>query len=164
MKKVLIITYYWPPAGGPGVQRWLKFAKYLPEFGIKPVIYCPENPNYPIIDHSLLKEIPEDITIVKRPIKEPYQVAGWFSKKDTKTISSGVIPERSKQSLIQKLLLYVRGNFFIPDSRKSWVQPSVDFLSTYLKEQSINTVITTGPPHSMHLIGLHLKQKLGVNL
>ena len=163
MKKVLIITYYWPPAGGPGVQRWLKFAKYLPEFGIKPVIYCPENPNYPIIDHSLLKEIPEDITIVKRPIKEPYQVAGWFSKKDTKTISSGVIPERSKQSLIQKLLLYVRGNFFIPDSRKSWVQPSVDFLSTYLKEQSINTVITTCPPHSMHLIGLHLKQKLGVN-
>ncbi|MDP5082109.1 MAG: glycosyl transferase family 1, partial [Winogradskyella sp.] len=67
-KKVLIITYYWPPAGGPGVQRWLKFVKYLPDFGIEPIVYCPENPNYPIIDESLVSELPEKITILKQPI------------------------------------------------------------------------------------------------
>ncbi len=161
-KKVLIVTYYWPPAGGPGVQRWLKFVKYLPEFGIDPIIYCPENPNYPIIDESLVAEIPEGITILKRPIKEPYGIAGMFSKKATKTISSGVIPKEKKQSLVEKLMLYVRGNFFIPDARKNWIKPSVAYLGDYLKDHSIDTVITTGPPHSMHIIGLHLKNQLSV--
>ena len=127
-KKVLIITYYWPPAGGPGVQRWLKFVKYLPEFGIEPIVYCPENPNYPIIDESLVNEIPTTITILKQPISEPYALASIFSKGKSKTISSGVIPKAKKQSLIEKTMLYVRGNFFIPDARKNWIQPSVSFL------------------------------------
>ena len=74
--KVLIITYYWPPAGGPGVQRWLKFVKYLPEFGIEPIVYIPSNPSYPIIDETLLQEVSKDITILKQPIKEPYKFAG----------------------------------------------------------------------------------------
>ncbi|MBC2844931.1 glycosyltransferase [Winogradskyella flava] len=157
-KKVLIICYYWPPAGGPGVQRWLKFVKYLPEFNIEPIVYCPENPNYPIIDESLLNDIPKDITVLKQPIKEPYGLAGLFSKKSAKTISSGVIPKTKKQSLMEKLMLYVRGNFFIPDARKYWIKPSVKFLSEYIKEHQIDTVITTGPPHSLHLIGLQLKE------
>lgn len=161
-KKVLIICYYWPPAGGPGVQRWLKFVKYLPDFNVHPVVYCPENPNYPIQDQSLVDEIPEDCTIVKQPIKEPYKVATLFSKKSTKRFSSGVFPKSEKQSLIQKLLLYIRGNFFIPDARKAWVKPSVRFLSNYIKENNIETIITTGPPHSMHLIGMQLKKKLGL--
>ncbi|MDO1500509.1 glycosyltransferase [Winogradskyella maritima] len=160
--KVLIITYYWPPAGGPGVQRWLKFVKYLPQFGVQPIVYCPENPSYPITDRSLLDEIPENTIVVKRPIKEPYRLAKFLSKKDTSKISSGVIPEKKKQSFIQRLLLYVRGNYFIPDARVGWVKPSVSFLSNYIKENAIDTIITTGPPHSMHLIGLGLKQKLGV--
>ena len=67
MKHVLIITYYWPPAGGPGVQRWLKFVKYLPDFKIQPVLYIPENPNYPIIDETLLREVPENLTLVCAP-------------------------------------------------------------------------------------------------
>ncbi len=162
LKKVLIITYYWPPAGGPGVQRWLKFVKYLPEFGIEPIIYCPENPYYPIIDESLSKEISKTTTIIKRPIKEPYTFTRFFSKKSTKRLSSGVLPKQKKQSFIIKLLLYIRGNFFIPDARKYWVKPSVSFLGDYLTENNINTVITTGPPHSMHLIGLQLKEKLGI--
>ncbi|MBO3117549.1 glycosyl transferase family 1 [Winogradskyella sp. DF17] len=161
-KKVLIITYYWPPAGGPGVQRWLKFAKYLPEFGVEPIIYSPENPSYPILDESLLAEIPNNLEILKTPIKEPYNLAGLFSKKQTKTISSGVIPKREKQSLLQQLMLFVRGNFFIPDARKNWVKPSVGFLSDYIRKHQINTIITTGPPHSLHLIGLGLKEKLQV--
>lgn len=162
MKKTLIITYYWPPAGGPGVQRWLKFVKYLPEFGIEPVVYCPENPNYPIIDQSLVNEIPDNITILKQPINEPYGLASWFSKGSSKKISSGVIPKAKKQSLIEKAMLYVRGNYFIPDARKNWVQPSVSFLSDYIEKHKIKTIITTGPPHSLHLIGLQLKAKLGV--
>ena len=161
-KKVLIITYYWPPSGGPGVQRWLKFVKYLPSFGVQPIVYIPENPNYPIVDKSLLNDIPELAIIIKQPIQEPYKLAKWFSN-SAKTISSGVIPKEKKQSSVQKLLLYIRGNFFIPDARKAWVKPSVTFLSDYIQKEHIDTIITTGPPHSLHLIGLQLKQKLNVN-
>jgi len=161
-KKVLIIIYYWPPAGGPGVQRWLKFVKYLKDFKIEPIVYIPENPNYPLIDESLVNEIPKDITIIKQPIKEPYGVAGIFSKRSSQTISKGIIPERKKQNIIEKLLLYIRGNFYIPDARKNWVKPSVEYLLDYIKINKIETIITTGPPHSLHLIGLQLKQELGV--
>lgn len=161
-KKVLIITYYWPPAGGPGVQRWLKFVKYLPDYGIHPVVYMPENPSYPILDTGLMDEIPDGITILKQPIKEPYKLAELLSKKSSKTISSGVIPKAKKQSFIQRLMLYIRGNYFIPDARKAWVKPSVAFLSDYIQKEQIKTVITTGPPHSLHLIGLQLKAQLGI--
>ncbi|WGD34424.1 glycosyltransferase family 4 protein [Olleya sp. YS] len=159
-KKVLIITYYWPPAGGPGVQRWLKFVKYLPEFGVEPIVYCPSNANYPIIDQSLLNEVPS-VTIIKQPITEPYKLAQLFSKK-SKTISKGIIAQKEKQNLLERLMLYVRGNFFIPDARKKWVKPSVRYLSTYMSDFNIDTVITSGPPHSIHLIGLKLQEKLGV--
>jgi len=161
-KKALIITYYWPPAGGPGVQRWLKFVKYLRDFNVEPIVYIPENPNYPIIDESLLNEVPKDITILKQPIKEPYGFASLLSKKSSQNISKGIIPKRKKQSIIEKILLYIRGNFFIPDARKNWIKPSVNYLLDYIKDNKIETIITTGPPHSLHLIGLQLKQELKV--
>lgn len=162
-KKVLIIAYYWPPAGGPGVQRWLKFVKYLPEFNIEPIVFVPENPNYPLIDESLVAEIPKNITVLKQPIKEPYKLAGLFSKNKSETISKGIIPEKESQSFIEKLMLFIRGNFFIPDARKKWVNPSFVFIRNYLSKVKIESIITTGPPHSLHLIGLKLKQELGVN-
>ena len=161
-KKALIITYYWPPAGGPGVQRWLKFVKYLPEFNIDPVVFIPKNPNYPIIDESFASEVSKDITIINHPINEPYKWAGFFSNKSSKTISKGIISEEQEQSFIEKVMLYVRGNFFIPDARIGWVKPSVSFLLDYIKKEGIETIITTGPPHSVHLIGLQLKQKLDI--
>jgi hypothetical protein len=161
-KKALIIAYYWPPAGGPGVQRWLKFVKYLPDFDIEPIVYIPENPNYPIIDDSLIADVSSDLKILKQPISEPYKFAGLFSKQQSKTISKGIISEEKKQSLIEKFLLYIRGNFFIPDARIGWVKPSVKFLSEYIKNHHIDVIITTGPPHSLHLIGLSLKKQLGV--
>ena len=161
-KRVLIITYYWPPAGGPGVQRWLKFVKYLPDFDIEPIVFCPENPSYPITDKSLETEIPSDIKIIKHPIREPYRWAKLFSKKSTKSLSSGLIPDKKKQSMIQKLLLSIRGNFFIPDARIHWVKPSVSYLKSFIKDEKIDTLITTGPPHSVHLIGYHLKQNNAV--
>lgn len=158
-QKVLIITYYWPPAGGPGVQRWVKFAKYLPFFEIEPIIYTPENPTYPIVDSGMEKEIPRNLTILKQPIWEPYHVAQLFSKKN-KDHNAGFYEEKSKQSWKTKVSLFIRGNFFIPDARKFWIKPSVRFLKKHLQEASIETLITTGPPHSIHLIGLKLKQQL----
>lgn len=162
MKKILIITYYWPPAGGPGVQRWLKFVKYLPEFEIEPIIYTPENPTYPYKDASLLREVDPQLTILKKNIFEPYQIASAFSKKQTQQISSGIITDDKSQSKLQKALLYIRGNFFIPDARVFWVRPSVNYLVRYLNKNDIDTVITTGPPHSMHLIGQRLKELLPI--
>ncbi len=157
MQRVLIITYYWPPAGGPGVQRWLKFVKYLRDFDIEPIVYIPENPNYPIIDESLLDEVPTGIKIYKKPIYEPYGFARLFSKKKTKKISAGIINSKN-QSLVEKVLLWIRGNLFIPDARKFWIKPSVNFLMDVIEKENIGTVITTGPPHSLHLIGLELKK------
>jgi len=161
-KKLLIITYYWPPAGGPGVQRWLKFVKYLPDFGVQPIVYIPENPTYPIIDKGLEKEISEKAIILKRNIFEPYQLASFFSKNKTKKISSGIIPNQKKQSFLEKALLWVRGNIFIPDARFLWVKPSVNYLKKYIQENNIDTIVTSGPPHSLHLIGLELKQDLNI--
>ncbi|WP_394972190.1 glycosyltransferase [uncultured Croceitalea sp.] len=162
MQKILIIAYYWPPAGGPGVQRWLKFVKYLQDFNIEPIVYVPENPNYPITDNSLVDEIPEGIRILKQPIFEPYGFASVFSQKKTKRISSGIIQKHKKQSALERILLWIRGNFFIPDARKYWVKPSVKYLSKVIVDEEIKTIITTGPPHSIHLIGLNLKRQLNV--
>ncbi|RKS98685.1 glycosyltransferase family 4 protein [Flavobacterium sp. 123] len=161
-KKLLIITYYWPPAGGPGVQRWLKFVKYLPDFGILPTVYIPENPTYPIVDEALVNEVSDKAIIVKHKIFEPYQLASFFSKNKTKKISSGIIPNKKKQSFLDKTFLWIRGNLFIPDARIFWVKPSVSYLEKYILEHNIDTIVTSGPPHSLHLIGLELKEKLNV--
>ncbi|CAA7196878.1 glycosyltransferase family protein [Chryseobacterium potabilaquae] len=157
-KKILIITYYWPPAGGPGVQRWLKFAKYLPDFGWKPVIYTPENPSYPLLDESLLKDVPENIEIIRTKIWEPYQLAEKLNKSNKK-FKAGQFDVGKNQSWKSKLSIWIRGNFFIPDARVFWVKPSVKFLEQYLQENQIEFVVTSGPPHSLHLIGLDLKTK-----
>ncbi len=161
-KKVLIITYYWPPAGGPGVQRWLKFVKYLPDFGIQPIVYIPENPTYPIVDENLVKDVSDKVIILKQKIFEPYQLASFLSKNKTKKMNSGIIPNQKKQSFLDKLLLWIRGNLFIPDARFFWVKPSVAYLEKYILEHNIDTIVTSGPPHSLHLIGLELKNKLNL--
>jgi hypothetical protein len=160
LKKILIITYYWPPAGGPGVQRWLKFVKYLPDFNFQPIVYVPENPTYPILDADLLKQVSNQAIVLRHKIFEPYQLAAVFSKKKTKKISSGIIPNKSKQSFIERAFLWIRGNIFIPDARVFWIKPSVKYLKKYIQENNIDTIITSGPPHSLHLIGLALKQDL----
>ena len=162
LKKILIITYYWPPAGGPGVQRWLKFVKYLPDFGVQPIVYIPENPTYPIVDENLVKEVSDKAIILRQNIFEPYQLASFLSKNKTKKMNSGIIPNQKKQSFLDKTLLWIRGNLFIPDARVFWVKPSVAYLEKYIVENNIETIVTSGPPHSLHLIGLELKQKLDI--
>ncbi len=157
----LIIAYYWEPAGGPGVQRWVKFTKYFENYGIKPTVFVPENPSYPIVDSSIKAEIPNTVKVLKFPISEPYKWAKVLSKTKTKQISSGIVASK-KASLLEKILLGIRGNFFIPDARVGWVKPSVSFLETYIMNNSIDVIITTGPPHSLHIIGMQLKEKLNL--
>ena len=157
--KVLIITYYWPPSGGSGVQRWLKFVKYLTQFGIEPVVYTVDEPNYAIEDITLENEVPKSVKVLKQPIKEPNDILKLFGNKNKKT-SAGFLSENP--SFFGKIMQYVRANYFIPDARKFWVKPSVTYLTEYLKNNPVDVLITTGPPHSLHLIGLQLKNKLGV--
>lgn len=158
-KRVLIITYYWPPSGGSGVQRWLKFAKYLPEFGWDPVIFTPENPDFDIQDHSLLDEIPSSIEIMKFPIWEPY---GLFRKLKQQSGSPAKILENKKKSWRDMAGIWLRANALIPDPRVFWKKPSVSFLSDLIKNGQFDAMITTGPPHSLHLIGLDIKKKTGL--
>src|SRR6056300_1335686 len=136
MKKVLLIFYYWPPAGGPGVQRWLKFVTYFKRFNIDIILYLPSNPHYPLKDESLLKEVPEGLTIYTHPIKEPYRWASVFSSQKTTDLSAGVLSS-SKRSFLSKLMLFIRGNFFIPDARVPWVKPSVTYLNSILDKEGI---------------------------
>lgn len=155
-KIILIITYYYPPSGGPGVQRWLKFCKYLPEFGIESVVLKPKNPSYPIIDYSLLQEISKNQRIIDIPIWEPFFLAKKITLESTK-FKFGQFDLSNQKGFISKFLIFIRGNFFIPDARKFWIYPCYQFLKKYIPEQSIETIITTGPPHSLHLIGLKIK-------
>lgn len=162
-KKVLIITYYWPPTGGAGVQRWLKFSKYFTKFGWEPIIYTPSNPDFPINDETLLKDVSPSIKILKTPINEPYDVyRKIMGKKKTETVNQGFLSEGKENKLLQKMMIWVRGNFFIPDARKFWIKPSVKYLTNYLQNNKVDAIISTGPPHSMHLIALGLKQKLNI--
>lgn len=173
MKRVLIITYYWPPSGGSGVQRWVKFAKYLPSQGWQPVIYTPENPELTSVDRTLAQEIPAEAEIIRTKILEPYgiyrKLMGKGSSTDLKALTDAnaskdeVNPiHGGKMSFKQKLSLYIRGNFFIPDPRVLWVRPSVRFLTRYLKDHPVDAIITTGPPQSMHLIGLGVAKATGI--
>jgi glycosyltransferase involved in cell wall biosynthesis len=149
--KVLIITYYWPPAGGSGVQRWLKFVKYLQNSDIESIVYTVDNANYPKEDKTLLHEVPANIKILKQPIWEPTNLLFWKKKEAQKGDVSNAVNSG--------FLSFIRGNFFIPDPKIFWVNSSVKFLHQYLKENKVDVVISTGPPHSMHLIAQKLKQK-----
>lgn len=165
MKRVLIITYYWPPSGGSGVQRWVKFARYLPSEGWQPVVYVPENPSYDLLDETLAAEIPPEAEILRRRIREPYaayrRLMGRGASTDMKTLTEVTPISSGRKSWKQRLSLWIRGNLFVPDPRVGWVRPSVRFLKKYLKEHPVDVIVTTGPPHSMHLIGRRLHAALG---
>jgi len=156
-KPILIITYYWPPSGGAGVQRWLKFSKYLPEFGWDPIIFTPENPDFDQKDSSLEKDVNSTVEVLKFPIWEPYGLFKRLSGK--KELKQGQVLETGNDSLLKKVAVWVRGNLFVPDPKRFWRKPSVDYLMSILETNEIKHVITTGPPHSMHLIGRDLKLK-----
>ena len=159
-KRVLIITYYWPPSGGSGVQRWLKFVKYLVRAGWEPYVFTPENPSYTIQDHSLLRDIPDSVEVVKFPIWEPYQLFFKIaSVLGSKNLQQTDFVSTDKKSFIKRVSGWIRGNFFIPDARVCWIKPSANYLHDFVIRNQIDKIITTGPPHSVHLIGLRLKKR-----
>lgn len=163
MKKVLIITYYWPPSGGSGVQRCLYFVKYLKKFGWEPIVYTVSNGEYPAIDESLEKEIPLGTTVIKSEIWEPYQLYKKFTgQKKDKKLKPSIVSEKQKNQFAHKISTFIRGNFFIPDARKFWIQPSIKRLSKYLAENPVDLIFSSSPPQSVHLIALGLKQKFNI--
>ena len=164
MKRVLIISYYWPPTGGSGVQRWVKFAKYLPALGWQPVIYTPENPEQLAVDETLAGEVPAEAEIIRRRIVEPY---GMYKKVLRRSGHSKEAVEvnpvnAQNKSFLQKMAMWVRGNLFRPDPRCWWIRPSVRFLKKYLKDHPVDLIVSTGPPQSMHLIGRKLARETGL--
>jgi glycosyltransferase involved in cell wall biosynthesis len=163
VNKVLIISYYWPPSGGAGVQRWLKFVKYLREFGWEPIVYTAENAEYPVLDHSLEKDIPEGVEVWQQPIKEPYHYyKALLGQKKTERVYSGFLQERGKRNWKQKLSLFIRANVFIPDARCMWISPSARYLIKKIRQEKIDLIISTGPPHSMHLIAQKVKKAVNI--
>lgn len=158
LKPILIITYYWPPSGGAGVQRWLKFSKYLPEYGWRPIIFTPENPDFDLHDESLLKDVHPEVDVLKFPIWEPYRIFKKLSGQ--KELKQGQILEDAKGSWLKGLAVWLRGNLFVPDPKVFWVKPSTKYLLDIIEANKIRHVITTGPPHSLHLIGRNLKMKM----
>ena len=164
MKRVLIISYYWPPTGGSGVQRWVKFAKYLPAEGWQPVIYTPENPEQLAVDASLEAEVPTEAEIIRRRIVEPYEMYKKLLRKSghsKEAVEVNPVNAQNK-SFLQKVAMWIRGNFFRPDPRCLWIRPSVRFLKKYLIEHPVDLIVSTGPPQSMHMIGRRLARETGL--
>ena len=163
MKKVLVITYYWPPSGGSGVQRWLKTSKYLPQYGWEPVIYTPENPDVNSVDESLLKDVSADLKVIKRKIREPYAAYKFLTGKKKGEHLQANIVSSEKKGFVQKLSAHIRANWFIPDPRCWWIGPSVKYLSKLIEGgERFDAVISTGPPHSMHLIAREIHKVFNI--
>lgn len=158
-KKIGILTYYWPPAGGSGVLRWLRFSNELVALGYDIHIFTFKNPKYPIIDKELIKSINPNIKV---NLISGFELPNFLSLRNTKPSESFLTPDYTDISLnyiLSNFLLIVRELFFFPDTRKYLVAPSVKYISNYLKKNKLDCLITTGPPHSLHNIGRILKEK-----
>lgn len=163
MKKVLIITYYWPPSGGAGVQRWYKFARYLSQYGWQPVVLTvkPEDASYPAIDTSFDKDPPEDVTVHRTASREAFRIYKSIYNPD-KIPSAGFASE-DRAGVRQKIVRFIRGNFFIPDPRKGWNRYAYkEAVRIIAENRDIGCIITTSPPHSTQLIGLRLQKKYSI--
>lgn len=160
MKKVLFVTYYWPPSGGAGVQRSLKFVRYLREFGVEPIVLTvdPVKATYPVTDESLHAEVPRDIRVVRTDSFEPLKIMSVITGGKAR-IPHGGFTNQNKEKFSQKVLRFIRGNFFLPDARKGWVRFAVKAADELIRKERIDTVVISTPPHSSQLIGMELKKK-----
>lgn len=158
MKKVLILTYYWPPSGGPGVQRWLKFVKYLPDSGYEPIVLTvnPAKATYPVTDKSLLSEVPDNLQVIYTTTREPYSL--YKKLLGRKQVPYSGFTNESTDGWLSKISRFLRGNLFVPDARKGWNYFAVKKAGELIKQYNIQFLITTSPPHSTQLAGLKLKE------
>ena len=159
-KPILIITYYWPPSGGSGVQRWVYFSKYLKKLGYSPIVLTIDlkSASYPAIDRSLINET-QGIPVHYVKSFNWIKIYSWFKKGKKDKIPQG---EFSKKGLVDHIAAFIRGNFFIPDARVNWAKSAIKEALRIVKSHKIEKIITTGPPHSTHLIGLNLKKQLNL--
>ena len=162
-KKILVISYYWPPSGGVGVQRILKFVKYLPEYGILPEVVTvkEDKASYPSEDRDLFKDVPENVIVRRTDTTEPFAIYSKLLGK--KSIPTGFSNE-SNPTAFQKFSRFVRGNLFIPDARVGWNKYAYSEAKKIIEKENIKTVLTTSPPHSTQLVGLKLKKEFGKNI
>lgn len=163
MKKALILAYYWPPCGGAAVQRWLKFCKYLPQYGWEPIVYTAKEGEFPQYDPSTLEEVSNDLTILKTTVPEPHKLYKKFTgRKEKEALEPELVTSSKNKSLLENFAIWVRGNFFIPDARMFWIKPSIKYLKEYLKEHPVDVIISTSPPQTMHLIALELSRYFNI--
>lgn len=163
MKKVLVISYYWPPAGGISVLRTLKIVKYLRSFGWEPIVFVPANAHYPYLDQENKKDIPKDLTVLRHPILEPFKIFKFLSRRKKDQPLNSIVQVRDrKASTIDKFGIWIRGNFFIPDARSLWIKPSVKFLADYLKDNPVDAIFSDGPPHTNTYIANQVKKRTGI--
>lgn len=149
--------------GGGGVQRWLKFTKYLREYGWEPIIFTAEDAELSLPDESLLKQIPDGIETLRAPIWEPFDLyKKLLGKKKDEKVQPGLLRQSDSKSFMYELTLWVRGNVFIPDAKMFWKKPAIKVLSEYLKEHKIDAIVSTGPPHTTHMIAKSIKRKLNI--
>ena len=154
MKKLLILTYYWPPSGGSGVQRWLNFSNYLIELGWDVTVMVPKNPSYPLIDSTMVSSVNPSIKLIKVPIFEPIRLLNASKKTNRDHVNSS--------GVFQKIILWIRANLFFPDSRMFWINKVTKVASSFVINNKINCVITTAPPFSMHMMGYYIKRNTNV--
>ena len=164
MKKVLVLTYYWPPGSSAGVYRWLKFTKYLREFGWEPVIYTATDASHALVDTSLEGDVPPGVEVLRRPVWEPYAAYRALMGRGTSAPANpgGLEDGAARTGLGPEAARWIRGNLFIPDARCYWIRPSAQFLLRWLAQNPVDAIASTGPPHSMHLIGRALKRRLDI--
>ena len=163
MKKALVITYYWPPAGGAGVQRALKFVKYLPQFGWEPIVLTVENPDSPTEDLSLLEDIPQGCKVYKTKSLEPFEIYKKFTgKKSDEKIPGDILLKNDDVSFKDKLAKWIRVNLFIPDAKIGWKKYAVKKGLDIIRDEKIDLIFTTSPPQTVALIGRKLAKLTGV--
>jgi hypothetical protein len=162
MKKVLVITYYWPPMGGGGVQRWLKTSKYLRDYNWDPIICTAKDPELSMSDESLEDDIPEDLEVLRVPIWEPFKLYRLLTGRKQEKVNPGFLKKSDKKSIFEGIALWIRGNLFIPDAKRFWYRPAIRTLSKYLKNNQVDAIVSTGPPHTTHLIAMYISKKFSV--
>jgi glycosyltransferase involved in cell wall biosynthesis len=162
-KKLIIVSYYWPPSGGIGVHRSLKFAKYLRDFGWEPVVVAPDNAQYAVFDESNFKHVPTDLEVHRVPITEPFEIFKKLSGRKPDESPNPVYVRNRKRSRMDELAIWIRGNLFIPDARALWIGPAVKKISKYIRnEGNVDAIFSDGPPHTNTRIAFHIAKKFSL--